>query len=186
MTPILIAGPAVEPVTLAAMRGYLRLDHTDEDELVAAMIKAARLLVEASARRCLVEQTWRFVLDGWPATGVVRLPLSPLMRVDAIRIFDAAGEGAELAGALYRAEAAPDPPRIVVAGSVPQPGRSAEGIAIDATFGFGPGAAEVPAPFAQAIRLLVARWFEHRGDAPETTLPADIAPLVAPYRRARL
>ena len=50
MTPLLIAGPAVEPVTLAAMRDYLRLDDTAEDDLVAALIKAARLPIGSRRR----------------------------------------------------------------------------------------------------------------------------------------
>jgi hypothetical protein len=35
--------------------------------------------------------------------------------------------------------------------------------------------------------MLVARWFQNRGDAPaDLTLPPDVAALVAPYRRMRL
>jgi uncharacterized phiE125 gp8 family phage protein len=187
MTPLLIAGPAVEPVTLPEMRAYLRLDDGAEDDLVAALVKAARLVVEAACGRQLVEQTWRFVFDRWPGGRNVRLPLSPLIRVERIRVFDAAGAPADLTPALYRAESASDPPRVVVGSAAPEPGLSSEGIHLDAAVGFGPASTDVPAPLAQAIRLLVARWFENRGDAPaDTTLPPDVAALVAPYRRARL
>ena len=186
MTPLLIAGPAVEPVTLAEMRTYLRLDDNAEDDLVSALIKAARLLVEAACGRQLVEQTWRLVLDRWPYGRIVRLPLSPLIRVERVRVFDAAGTPADLAPALYRAETASDPPRVAVDSAAPEPGLAAEGIHLDVVVGFGPPAADVPAPLAQAVRLLVARWFENRGDAPDAALPPDVATLVAPYRRARL
>lgn len=54
MLPVLVAGPAVEPVSLADMRLYLRLDGTDEDELVAALIAAARLQIEAATRCALL------------------------------------------------------------------------------------------------------------------------------------
>ncbi len=40
MVPIAIDGPAVEPVSIAEMRAYLRLDDGAEDELVAALVKA--------------------------------------------------------------------------------------------------------------------------------------------------
>jgi uncharacterized phiE125 gp8 family phage protein len=187
MTPLLIAGPAVEPVTLAAMRDYLRLDDTAEDDLVAALIKAARLLVEASSGRQLIEQSWRITLERWPAGRVVMLPVSPLMRIERLRVYDAAGVGTDLAAPHYRADPASDPPRVIVEQTAPEPGRAGQGIEIDAVAGFGAGAADVPAALTQSIRLLVARWFENRGDAPaEPMLPPDLAALVAPYRRARL
>jgi uncharacterized phiE125 gp8 family phage protein len=187
MTPLLIADPAVEPVTLVAMRDYLRLDDTVEDDLVAALIKAARLLVEAACGRQLVEQTWRITLDRWPTGRIVALPLSPLMRVARVRVYDGAGAGTDLAASLYRADSVSDPPRVAIEPGAPEPGRPNHGIEIDVVAGFGPAAADVPAPLAQAIRLLVARWFENRGDMPvDATLPPDLSALVAPYRRARL
>lgn len=51
MNPILIAGPAVEPVTVAEMRAFLRLDDAAEDELVAVLITTARHRVEAASGR---------------------------------------------------------------------------------------------------------------------------------------
>jgi uncharacterized phiE125 gp8 family phage protein len=187
MTPLLIAGPAVEPVSLPEMRAYLRLDDSAEDDLVTALVKAARLVVEAASGRQLVEQTWRLVLDRWPCGRKVLLPLSPLIRVERVRVFDAAGAPTDLASALVRAESASDPPHVVVAAGAPEPGLPAEGIHLDVAVGFGPAPADVPAPLAQGVRMLVARWFENRGDSlGDTALPPDVAALVAPYRRARL
>src|SRR5215212_7111267 len=185
MIPLLIAGPAVEPVTVAEMRAYLRLDDDAEDDLVAALIKAARLVVEAAAGRQLVEQSWRLTLDRWACGRAVLLPLSPLIRIDRIRVYDRLGAPQDLAAALYRAERASDPPPILVESAAPE--LAAQGIEIDIVVGFGPAAGDVPPPLAQSVRMLVARWFENRGDAPaDLTLSAEIAALVAPYRRMRL
>src|SRR3954454_16812626 len=131
MIPLLIAGPAVEPVTLAEMRAYLRLADGAEDDLVATLVKAARLLVEAASGRQLIEQSGRLVLDRWPARRTVLLPLSPLIRSERVRVFDRDGVGTDLATTLYRAERGCDPPRLTVEGSAPEPGRPAEGIEID-------------------------------------------------------
>jgi uncharacterized phiE125 gp8 family phage protein len=187
MTPLLIAGPAVEPVTLAEMRLYLRLDDTAEDDLVSALIKAGRLLVEGACGRQLVAQTWRLTMHGWPAGRLVLLPVSPLISVARVRVYDALGAGADLAASLYRADPVSDPPSVAIEPAAPAPGRTFHGIEIDVVAGFGPAAADVPAPLVQSIRLLVARWFENRGDTPaDATLPPDIAALVMPYRRPRL
>ena len=86
MIPIFISGPAVEPITLAEMKAYLRVDDDDfaQDDLIAGLIRAARLMVEAASRRILIEQSWRVVLDRWPAGGTILLPIAPLIAVDGI------------------------------------------------------------------------------------------------------
>jgi uncharacterized phiE125 gp8 family phage protein len=185
MTPILVAGPAVEPVTLADMRSTLRSEG-GEDDLVGALIRAARLLVEATSRLALIEQTWRLTLDRWPRDRLVRLPIGPLIGLDAVRVHDGAG-WVPLDPALTVLDPASDPPRLLVAPAAPEPARPMGGIEIVVRAGFGAGADAVPAPLAQAVRLLVARWFENRGDAlDDASMPPDIAALVAPYRRLRL
>lgn len=188
MIPILVAGPAVEPVTLEEMRAYLRLDGPQEDDLVTTLIKAARLLVEAQARLILIEQSWRLVLDRWPADRILRLPLAPIIAVDAISLLDGAGTVTVASSDLYRVEAAGDPARIVLGAGMPDPVRSAGGIRIDLRAGFGTDPTAPPAPPVQAVRLLVARWFENRGDAAlaDGGLPSDVAALIGPYRRLRL
>jgi uncharacterized phiE125 gp8 family phage protein len=189
MNPILVDGPAVEPVTVPEMSAWLRVDDAAEDALVASLIKAARLAVETAARRVLIESRWRAVLDAWPAGRVVRLPLSPVIAVDTVEIRDAAGAAHPLAASAYRIDVASDPARLLVDTSAPEPGITPGGIAIDFRAGFGAAAAAVPEPLRHAVRLLVARWFEHRGDDAELALVAladEVLTVVSPYRRARL
>ena len=64
------------------MRAYLRLDDDAEDDLVAALVKAARLSVEALAGRVMIDSLWRIALDGWPESRVIPLPLSPLIAIE--------------------------------------------------------------------------------------------------------
>ena len=189
MNPILVDGPAVEPVAVSEMRAWLRLDHEAEDALLASLIAAARLAVEHAARRVLVETRWRLVLDAWPAERVVALPLSPLIALDAVRVRDAAGALQDLPPGSYRTDPAADPPRVLIEPGAPAPSVAQGGIELVFRAGFGASAAAVPEPLRQAVRLLVARWFEHRGDgvdAPHGALPDDVLALVSPYRRPRL
>lgn len=185
MIPIPVAGPAVEPVSPADLASALRTGG-EELALVASLGRAARLLVEASARLVLMEQTWRLVLDRWPRDRVVRLPLWPVIAVDAVRVHDGTSL-APLDPALATLDAAGDPARLLVDPGAPEPARAVGGIEIVLRAGFGAAPAAVPEPLVQAIRLLVGRWFEHRGDAlADAPLPADVAALIAPYRRLRL
>jgi uncharacterized phiE125 gp8 family phage protein len=188
MIPIFVSGPAVEPITLADMKAYLRVDQDEaaQDDLISGLIKAARLTVEAASRRILIEQHWRVVLDRWPRDGVILLPLSPLISVDAIRITGATGTVTDLPDDVFEVDALSEPPRIIVSGS-PEPGRPRNGISIELRAGFGTHADAVPATLKLAIRILVAHWFENRGDVTgEQILPPEALALVAPFQRARL
>lgn len=186
MHPILVDGPAVEPVTLAEMKAYLRVDDDAEDELIAGLIKAARLMVEAASRRILIAQSWRVMLDRWPEGRAVLLPLSPVLSVENVSVFGATGVTSEVAIETIDADLLADPPRLVAA-TAPEPGRNTNGIAIDVRAGYGAVPEDVPAPLRLAIKILVARWFENRGDCVgDPTLPSEALSLIAPFQRPRL
>ena len=206
MNLIVIAPPELEPVALADAKTWLRVDAATEDAAIGALIVAARMLVEATTRRALVTQSWRAVLDRWPFTSAadgslailasppsaaqpeVRLPLAPVASVSAIRVYDANGQPQSLAASTWRLAGAPDQARLVFSAPPPQPGRTAAGIEIDIVAGYGV-ASDAPAPLRQAILMLVALWYENRGDgatALGATVPLAIAALLAPYMRGRL
>src|SRR5918997_1526941 len=103
MIPILVEGPAVEPVGLAEMRAYLRVDDGAEDDLIAGLVKAARLMVEASSRRTLVASRWRILLDRWPTGRIVHLPLAPLLGVERIAVTGSSGVPEDLPPSAYSA-----------------------------------------------------------------------------------
>ena len=73
--------------------------------------------------------------------------------------------------------------------ALPAPGRAVAGIELDVTVGYGDASVDVPEPLRQAIRLLVAHWYDNRGlTAAGTTfvLPQTVAALLAPYRMLSL
>jgi uncharacterized phiE125 gp8 family phage protein len=188
LSQTLLVGPASEPLSLAEAKEWLRIDAADEDDLVSALIVSARLLVEERARRLLIAQTWRIYRDAWPNDRSIALPLAPIAGLSAIRVRDAAGVASEIDAASYALAAASDPARLVFTLAPPAPGVAANGIEIDVVAGYGEASA-VPAPLRQAMRLIIANWWENRGDAlsgGDLALPAAAAALIAPWRRARL
>jgi uncharacterized phiE125 gp8 family phage protein len=189
MLPLLIAGPALEPLSLSQTKIFLKIDGTDDDDLVTTLITAARLMVEASSGRVLVSQTWRLVLDEWPYDSALRLPVAPVSSIAAARVFDAASNPQVVAANVLVLEQGNDPPLIRVVLPPPPIGRLSRGLEIDVVAGFGPAATDVPAPLRQAVLRLVARWFENRGDVvsrDSEALPGEIAALIRPYKRIRL
>jgi uncharacterized phiE125 gp8 family phage protein len=189
MTSYLLSGPAAEPVSLAEAHVALRLDDNTQDGLVATLITAARMHVEAVTGRALISQSWRVVLDCLPLGGFIALPVGPVLSVTAITALDSAGAP----HALPLDGVSPglgEPPRLFL-----PPGlslatmlRPAQGIEIDYVAGFGSNATDVPAPLRQAMLLLVAYWFENRESLSGTSpgVPAGLDLLIAPYRMVRL
>lgn len=189
MTPLALTPPAIEPVSLSEAKDFLRIIANDEDELLGTLITAARLMIEAAVGRLLIEQSWRIVLDAWPPGGEIGLPLSPARSLTAARVYPASGAAETVLPPSLTLVAGSDPPLIAVVGPVPVAGRARAAIEIDLVAGFGATRDMVPAPLRQAVLRLACRWFEHRGDVVSrdaTRLPAEIAALVAPFRRVRL
>ncbi|SDB31561.1 head-tail connector protein [Bauldia litoralis] len=187
MTAALITGPALEPVSLADVKAHLRIDGGDEDALLTAAIVSARVHVESATRRVLIEQGWRIYYDAWPRRRIVRLPVAPLMSLDAVTIYDAAGDPQVVDAEDYEADVAASPARLVLAANAPTPvGRAVNGIEIDVTAGYGATSVDVPAALRQAVLMLVAHWYEHRGavghDLAVLVAPLGFEALIAPYR----
>jgi uncharacterized phiE125 gp8 family phage protein len=188
----LLGGPALEPVSLAETKAWLRLDSSDDDPLLSALIVSARMTLEAYTRRFFVTQSWRMSVDSWPASAMRRrilaIPLAPVIGVAAIRIFDEADTETTLATDAYRAAPAQDRGRIVFTEAPPPPGRANDGVEIDVVAGYGDAASDTPEPLRRAMLALVAHWHENRGDEAEgtTRLPTLVVALARPYRRERL
>jgi uncharacterized phiE125 gp8 family phage protein len=187
MRRFMLTPSGVEPLTLAEAKQWLRVDHLDDDGLIASLIRAAREVVEARTGRALLAQTWRIVADHWPADGLLPLPLTPVASVVAVRLIDTAGIASIVASSAYKLEPGEEPPVLCIP-SVPTPGRQRSGIEIDVVAGYGPAPADCPAPLRQAIRLLVRQAYETRGPAGGPATPdamKDVEALLAPYRAPR-
>ncbi|MCS0501087.1 head-tail connector protein [Ancylobacter mangrovi] len=188
MPAMLIAGPEVEPLTLAEAKTYLRVDHDAEDALIGSLITAARATVEALTRRVLIDQSWRIVRDAWPASGLIAAPVNPLKTITGAHVLDAEGAEVEVSTDALLADTARLPGLIRVAcGTVPVPGRPIAGIAIDVVAGHGADADHVPSPLIEAVRVVLAHFYEHRDEqGAGAAFPARLDALVAPFRVARL
>jgi uncharacterized phiE125 gp8 family phage protein len=185
MPAILLVPPSVEPWTVAEAKSFLRVEHDDDDAIVAALIAAARGHVEALTRRALLTQTWRFVLDAWPPDGRIALRMAPLRTLIAARVFDHANNPGAIDVGSFVVDAAAG----IIASpcwALPLPGRLTAGIELDVQLGYGSGASDVPGALRHAVRMLVAHWYENRGLAALGTtvavLPAGVDALIAPYR----
>lgn len=185
MSSLLLTAPAVEPVALDEMKAYLRVEHGDDDAVIAVLIAGARIHIEAQTKRALITQEWRLLFDAWPRDGRIAVVPAPLQALSAARVHDAEGVASDIDTQAF----VPDPGASVLAfvpGALPVPGRRAAGIELDVTVGYGDAAGDVPEALRQAIRLLATHWYENRGlvatDGQDVLLPSTVHALIAPYR----
>ncbi len=188
MKPVLLTGPAIEPVSLAEAKAWMRVETSDDDQLISALVTAARLVIEASARLLLVQQSWRLVCDEWPSRKTLAIGLAPFRSLQAVRLRGLSDEEIIIAASTYVLDPSPRAARISFLSQPEAPVRPVAGIEIDVSVGFGDLAEDVPEPLRRAILMLALRWYERRGDEARDAmeLPPDIAVLVAPFKRPRL
>jgi len=176
----LASAPASEPVTLAELKSWLRVETTADDSDITALGLAARRLVESYLGRQLVTATWRLTLDGFPWPGgwayleaptlfpdphTIRIPKAPLQSVSTVEYYDLGGTLNTLDAATYNVDAASDPGRIILAMGKVWPVTKLMPAAVQITFVAGYGAAaSVPEEVKLAIKMLAAHWYERRGD----------------------
>ncbi|MBY0382572.1 MAG: head-tail connector protein [Xanthobacteraceae bacterium] len=184
MASFLLASPATEPLSVADAKAFLRVEHDDDDAIIASLISSARNHVEALTRRGLITQTWRLVLDRWPDDGRIRPKLGPLQSVAAARVYDQTNAASEIDVARFVVDAASG--TIAAPGVfLPLSGRALAGIELDVVIGFG-AATDVPQVLLQAIRMVVAHWYENRGlvaiGQSVAMLPPSVNAMIGSYR----
>ena len=192
MTAALITPPAIEPVSLVDAKAHLRVEITDDDDLIGALITAARLHVEAATRRVMINQSWRIYRDDWPKSGMIDLRISPLRSVDAVIVYDVDGSPTTLSPTTYQVDLTSVPARLVLKQPVAtvMPGQLINGIEVDVTAGYGASGVSVPQPLQLAMMMLVTRWYESRDGAAMGSVPSSIAQgfdaLIEPFRVLRV
>ena len=177
--------PTLEPVTLDEVKAQLRLDHSEDDDFIAAKIKAARQNLERRCGIAMLSQTVKFSADGFPA-GPLMLPRPPLPTVTSIVYRDATHAAVTLAAGDYIVRGVAGDGFVAPVTSWP----ATDGLsgAVEATFvaGYGATAADVPEPLREAVRLLAAYLYD-RGEAASSDamheLPFGVEDMVADFRR---
>lgn len=183
---VVTVAPAAEPLTTADAAAQVRVDHTDDDALIASLSAAARAHVEARTGTRLYTQTVSFKTDDWQ--DFVILPICPVQSISSISYTDTAGDVISLSTDIYETRLDLLEPSIVLKYAQTWPTiREGSLITVTAVVGYGAAGAQPP-EVMQAIRLLVGDWYDHRAtvsDAPKVAVPmaAAVDALLANHSR---
>ena len=191
---------AADLVTLSAMKAFLRVDGSDEDDIITEFIAAATEEAKNYTKRSLINRTLKFTLDRIPPRehkewwdGVrqasisvlhgdsdsITLPFPNLQSVtsfvtyddaDNASTFDASNYGADTAGA-----------RIYLKQGDTWPSDLRDHAAIEITYvsGYGATAADVPSSIISAVKMHVMEMYEMRKFC---DIPAGSCKLLSRYR----
>lgn len=161
----LTSAPAVEPISTAEAKLFLRVDHTTDDTLIASLIKAARRSCELFQNRVYITQTWKLYLDEFPEKEI-RLPFSPVQSVSSVTYVDADGDTQTLSASTYQVDAKGVKPSIYLApDTLTWPTTQTDKInAVTVTFvaGYGAAGSDVPEHIRAAIQLVLGDLYQNR------------------------
>lgn len=186
---VVTAEPASEPVTLAEVKAQLRIDYADEDAYLTGLIPAARELVEAMTGRRMITRTEKLLLDFFPPSDAIIIPVAPVSAVGAIVTKDEDDAPTAFASSKYVLDTSGPVAKIVLKRGATWPvlasnAKPVNAIEIPFTSGYG-SAALVPAKMKLAVKLLVGHFFENRENSTPLTIkeiPNGISSIVYQLR----
>lgn len=163
MTIKVITPPAVEPISLAEAKVHLRVDSSDENDLITALIVAARQAAEHQLDRALITQTLERVLDAFPSTEL-ELGMPPVQSITSVKYYDADEVLQTMDAADYSLDADRLPGWVVPAYGTTWPSTldTANSVRVRYVAGYGDTASDVPAAIRQWMLLHIGTTFKFR------------------------
>lgn len=168
-----ITPPTVEPVTLAEIKAFARIDATGDDSadaandaLLSSLITAAREDAEQIIQRAILAQTLELTLPRFPRWGrCIELPRPPLGAIVSVAYFDASNTAVPMDESAYSLLDASEaiPPSIYPApgGFWPDAYRRPDAVAVRYSAGWA-NAAAVPETIKSWIKIKAATLWANR------------------------
>lgn len=176
---------ASEPITLAEAKNFLRVDGSDEDALISALISAAREMCESYTRRILVTTTIDEYFDGFPnykdavSKDIIYLSRGPVQSVASVKYVDEIGSEETVDSSYYVVDTISEPARIAsTAGWFATNGIINQVIV---RYTVGTDVSAIPTPLKQGMMLIISDLYDNRGDRVKK-MPTASEYLFNPFR----
>lgn len=185
MALTLVTAPPVTPLSLTEVKAHLRVDGTDQDDVIQMYLDAATAYVQgewSKLGRALVTQTWRLTIDEFP-DGEIKIPLPPLQSVTDIRYDDANGDEQIVSTDDYWVDTVSEPGWVIptASGGWPTTLDAVNAVRIQFVAGYAVTTdsppsytANIPADTKQGMLLIIGDWMENRRnimDGPVNSIP---------------
>ena len=198
-------------VATSAQKSFMRVDFSDDDTLIAELIKASQNVIETYLNRSITTQTLSLFLDRLPFYSDIKLqegiytapdleynsnfivlPKAPVSSVTHVKYYDNDNTASTFASSNYYVDTISQQARVVLKTGASWPTvsetRNANAYEIKYVAGYG-GASDVPEPIVQAIKVLTTHLYENREAVTSLSvnaIPYTIGALLQPYKVQRL
>jgi uncharacterized phiE125 gp8 family phage protein len=189
MTLKIITAPVAEPITLEEAKLHLRVDVDDDDDLIEALITAARETAEHLTGRSLITQTWERLLDAFPEAEI-ELGRAPVQSITSITYVDEAGDEQTMAAEDYSLDASTIPGWVLPSASLaswPNALDTANAVRVRFVCGYGADGSAVPAGIRAWMKLQIGTLYKMRESVVAGVSVTDLSStyaerLLDPYR----
>lgn len=184
LAPVRTVAPSESPVSLLEAKAHLRVDGSEEDTLIAALLAAAVGHLDGWSGilgRCIMSQTWRQDMSQFPTC--IRLPFPDVQSV-TVAYTNTAAAVQTVSASGYHLVNRTDGAFIELASGAAWPATATQPDAVRVTMVC--GYSTVPAGLKAAVLLHIAAMFENReaiGSNTLVALPLAYEFLTAPHRR---
>ena len=168
-----ISVPSTEPITLSEAKNYLKVEdsYTDDDTLIAAIITSVRQYIETYLSTALITQTieekWDyFEVRDYQLRQNFNLGVNPVQSVTSISYIDTDGDSQTRSASEYVVDTHRPVARIGLKNGYTWPSIQDEINALTVTYvaGYGNSGSSVPGNIIQAMRYLIATYYDNRTD----------------------
>ena len=175
--PKIISGPSDEPITLTEAKAHCRVDDSNSDALITALIEAARESAELFCERSFVQRNYRLTLDCFPRSReAILLPYPPVVGVTRVQYFDTDGALQTWSSGEYHIDTESEPGRLLPNSDQTYPSdvdRRLGAVRIEYVAGYPADETGSPSDFTanvpklakQAMLMMVGEWFMTREDS---------------------
>lgn len=187
----IITDVATELATLTEAKSHLRVDSNHDDSLITSLITVAREYCENVTRRALATKTIELILDDFPNSDYLELPMSPVQSVTSIKYKDSVGTETTWGSGNYitNLDDTPAVIRPVFGGSwasfTPYPSGA---VRIRYVAGHKSDGVTLPISIKQSILILICHLYENREATTQKALsevPFSVNALLHSYKIAR-
>lgn len=185
--PARTVAPAAPIITTTEAKAHLRVDFSEDDTLIGALITTATDYLDGWSGvmgRALITQTWTRKADGFPCSDMIRLPL-PDVQSATVAYYDSDGDAQSFSSFYLVTDAEGSYLQLYDNATWPTTDTRPDAITVTMVCGYGDAATDVPGPVLSAALLLVGHLYENReavGDDRLSEVPFGVGMLIAPYR----
>ena len=160
----LITAPEILPISVGFAKKHMRVEHSDDDALIARLINVAVNFVDVRGAlgKAMITQTWGEWLA--PNLSVVYPSLGPVQGVSAIKYFNA--DNALQTATLSNFHVLGTPGWALVSPktgySWPTTLQRDDAIKIEYVIGYGDAVSDIPETVRYALLMLVSHYYENR------------------------